>query len=458
VRRSVGSSSMDRGGVLAMYAARERDTCAQRRATVDDLQSVLARVAVGGRGKGGDGLSAAAEEEEDLLEKWRSERKARLENNASSPAVSSSAAPQQDAVCRIKRRLAGAAGICMGGGDTAPVSAEGAGMASENGFVCTSSTPLEHHLERHASADKSDGSANSEAISRIRRRLTGAVGSGAGASGGGYAGRMREQVTGKMDEEAVVVVVEEDSGEKSADGMGDEELGILPDEDDGPSSDDELHLPSPLPASSLLQVMSSRPLSATGVRHLRDTTSTSTSSSGGTSPAGQDCGDSDDDKVPILHAVPTRAVVGVTKRADREVLYVRALSGREEEEEEEEGSSVQSKAAAVGSITSLTGSITPLTDPSRFLRRAQGDGEQGGRVDSKPPVSPEARERDCVYGYASCLSDEIGDSIARLLFGFGEVEGLYRGEVGSEGAMGVSRGRGVRSCWGDATLTNFAAA
>jgi hypothetical protein len=38
-------------------------------------------------------------------------------------------------------------------------------------------------------------------------------------------------------------------------------------------------LPSPLPASSLLQVMSSRPLSATGVRHLRDTTSTSTSSS-----------------------------------------------------------------------------------------------------------------------------------------------------------------------------------
>jgi hypothetical protein len=480
---------MDRGGVLAMHAAREREVlrdswAQQSRATVDDLQSVLARVAVGGRGKGGDGVSAAAEEEEDLLEKWRSERKARLENNASSPAVSSSVAPQQDAVGRIKRRLAGAAGICMGG-DKAPVSAEGADMASEKGFVCTSSTPLEHH----ASADTSDGNGNSEAISRIRRRLAGAVGSGSGASGCGYAVRMREQVTGKMGEEVVVEEEEEeDSGEKSADGMGDEELGILPDEDDGPSSDDELHLPSPLPAPSLVHVHSSRPLSATGTRHSRET-----------SPARQECCDSDDGKVPILYAAPTRArylgggggggggrgggggggggggevsklssevasggdagavkvadaVVAMTERADREMLCVRALSGRGEEEEEEEedeavvvGSSAPSKAAAVGSITSLA-------DPSCFLRRAQGGGEQGGRVDSKPPVSPEARERDYLSGYASCLSDELGDSIARLLFGFGGVEGA---EVGSEGGVGGSRGRGGRSWWGDATLTNF---
>ena len=109
------------------------------------------------------------------------------------------------------------------------------------------------------------------------------------------------------------------------------------------------------------------------------------------------------------------------------------------------GSSAPSKAAAVGSITSLA-------DPSCFLRRAQGGGEQGGRVDSKPPVSPEARERDYLSGYASCLSDELGDSIARLLFGFGGVEGA---EVGSEGGVGGSRGRGGRSWWGDATLTNF---
>jgi fructose-specific component phosphotransferase system IIB-like protein len=486
VRRSV-SSSMDRGGVLAMHAARDRDSWAQQsRATVDDLQSVLARVAVGGRGKSGNGVSAAAEEEEDLLEKWRSERKARLENNVSSPAVSSSVAPQQDAVGRIKRRLAGAAGICMGGAcEKAPVSAEGADMASEKGVLCTSSTPLEHH----ASADTSDGNGNSEAISRIRRRLAGAVGSGAGASGGGYAVRMREQVTGKMGEEVVEEEEEEDSGEKSADGMGDEELGILPDEDDGPSSDDELHLPSPLSAPSL-QVHSSRPLSATGARHSRET-----------SPARQDCGDSDDGKVPILYAAPTRArylggggggrgggggggggevsklssevasagdaaavkvaqVVGMTNRADREMLCVRALSGRGEEEEEEEvavvvGSSAPSKAAAVGSITSLSGSIISLADPSCFLRRAQGGGDQGGRVDSKPPVSPEARERECLSGYTSCLSDELGDSIARLLFGFGGVEGLYRAEVGSEGGVGGSHGRGGRSCWGDATLTNF---
>ena len=149
------------------------------------------------------------------------------------------------------------------------------------------------------------------------------------------------------------------------------------------------------------------------------------------------------------------AVVAMTERADREMLCVRALSGRGEEEEEEEedeavvvGSSAPSKAAAVGSITSLA-------DPSCFLRRAQGGGEQGGRVDSKPPVSPEARERECLSGYTSCLSDELGDSIARLLFGFGGVEGLHRAEVGSEGGVGRSRGRGGRSWWGDATLTNF---
>jgi len=496
-RRSVGSS-VELGGVPGGAVARERDSWAQSRATVDDLGSVLARVAVGGGGVGGSGArKAEVVEEEDLLEKWRSERKARLENNTSSTAPasasvsSSSAVPQQDAVGRIKRRLAGAAGISVGGGrDPAASSADGARIAGIAGIAGISGT--------------GDGSSNCEAISRIRRRLAGAGGGGAGGSGAGYAERMRERVTGKAGEEGEV---EEDSQDKSADGMGDEmgdeELGILRDEDDGPSSDDELHLPVSAARYAredcsaaceedsvpILSVAPSRSRYGGGGSKggggggglLAASTAAAAMAEGktataGTAPfraepeTGPEIGIAErvrgqDGAVVGTASTPSspdaarggdtgaaraaRAAMGLAKRADREMLCVRALSGREEEDEDEEDKGTNDNAA---DNSAATGGGTSHPDGSHFARPAQGDGG-GRRADYKPPKSPEHGERDVSPGLIACLSDEIGDSIARLLFGLEGAEGLCRGELESQ--RGGGGGGGGSCCWGDAALTNF---
>ena len=203
----------------------------------DDLGSVLARVGAGAGAAGG-------QENGDLLERWRSERRARreaaasgspgtglpgapsvwasctaivppLSSAAAAPAAESGAAisggvapPQCSRAKRLKRRLAGAGGVRMveeieevsqcerDGGGVAVV-----GARQENSLAV---------LLKNGGSGPGDTEAaiDNDAISRIRRRLCGGEGgvqaerSGVSGAGGaqGYAQRMRGRIVQRDDD------------------------------------------------------------------------------------------------------------------------------------------------------------------------------------------------------------------------------------------------------------------